>query len=68
MVEITIYYIKDINGNVAYTNTNELEFGDFVNKRLELGLGRYVTFEKIKNSVTDLTDLEVGEHKVTINP
>ncbi|MVI48750.1 hypothetical protein GO737_13930, partial [Staphylococcus aureus] len=54
MVKVTIYYIKNYKGDVVYTHTNSAEFADYVNKRMELGLGKYTTFEQVKNSVTDL--------------
>lgn len=64
MVKVTIYYIKNYKGDVVYTHTNSAEFADYVNKRMELGLGKHTTFEQVKNSVTDL---EIGSQTVTIN-
>lgn len=62
-MKLTIFYIKDNKGNVAYTNTNEIEFASYVNKHMELGLGKYPTYEQVKNSVIDL---EIGAHEITI--
>ncbi|MDH9600763.1 hypothetical protein PZN54_10975 [Staphylococcus capitis] len=64
MFKLTIFYIKNHKGELVYTNTNELEFADYVNKHMDLGLGKYPTFNEIQDSVKDL---EIGTRTVTIN-
>ncbi|OEK58941.1 hypothetical protein [Staphylococcus equorum] len=63
MTNLTIYYIKDIKGNVVYTNTNEVEFKQYINDYLELDLGRYPSMEDIINAVSEL---EIGKKQIEI--
>lgn len=64
MTNITIYYIKDNNNKVVYTNTNEFEFTQHVNNHLELGFeSRYISFKDIKERVSEL---EIGKKELEI--
>lgn len=65
MTKITVYYIKDINSQVVYTNTNEFEFTQHVNNHLELGIeNRYISITDIKEKVSEL---EIGVKEIEIN-
>lgn len=65
MTKLTVYYIKDINNQVVYTNTNEFEFTQHVNNHLELGIeSRYISITDIKEKVSEL---EIGIKEIEIN-
>ncbi|UXU70124.1 hypothetical protein [Mammaliicoccus sciuri] len=65
MTKITVYYIKDINNNVVYTNTNEFEFTQHVNNHLELGFeSRYISITDIQEKVSQL---EIGKKVIEVN-
>lgn len=63
LTNLTIYYIKNYKGEVVHTNTNPNEFAEHVNTHMELGLGKYPTYELVKETVTDL---EIGTKEIAI--
>ncbi|WP_323705885.1 hypothetical protein P3U41_05615 [Mammaliicoccus sciuri] len=64
MTKITIYYIKDVNNNVVYTNTNEFEFTQHVNNHLGLGfVSRYISIKDIQEKVSEL---EIGKKEIEV--
>lgn len=66
MAEITVYYIKDINNKVVYTNTNEFEFTQHVSNYLDLGIeSRYIGITAIKEKVSEL-DIGIKEIEIDI--
>ena len=65
MNNLKVYYIKDINNKVVYTNTNEFEFTQHVNNHLELGIeSRYISITELQEKVSEL---EIGVKKIKIN-
>lgn len=53
MTYLRIYYMKNEEGDVVYTNTNANEFGKYVHDYLKLNFKQYPTYKLIKESVTD---------------
>ncbi|HDE8373984.1 TPA: hypothetical protein PR959_001623 [Staphylococcus aureus] len=64
MTTLTIYYIKNYKGEVVYTNTNSDEFAAHVNTHMELGLGKYTTYESL---IGNVKDLEIGTKEVSVD-
>lgn len=65
MKKLNVFYIKDLTGQVVYTNTNEFEFTSYVNDYLELGIkSRYINLEDIQK---ELPNLEIGKKEIEIN-
>lgn len=65
MNNLKVYYIKDINNKVVYTNTNEFEFTQHVNNYLGLGIeSRYISITAIKEKVSEL---EIGIKEIEID-
>lgn len=65
MKKLNVFYIKDLTGQVVYTNTNEFEFTSYVNDYLELGIkSRYINLEDIQK---ELQNLEIGKKEIEIN-
>lgn len=65
MKKLNVFYIKDLTGQVVYTNTNEFEFTSYVNAYLELGIkSRYINMEDIQK---ELPNLEIGKKEIEIN-
>lgn len=64
MTNLTIYYIKDSKNEVVYTNTNSPQFAEYVNDYLVLGLGKYPTFDEIRENLDGI--LEVGSKQIEV--
>lgn len=65
MKKLNVFYIKDLTGQVVYTNTNEFEFTSYINAYLELGIkSRYINMEDIQK---ELPNLEIGKKEIEIN-